>query len=43
VFGRVIDGFSVVKTIERVATGSQADFFDVPKDPITILSIRRLP
>ena len=43
VFGRVIDGFSVVKMIERVATGSQADFFDVPKDPITILSIRRLP
>ena len=34
---------SVVKTIEQVATVTQADFFDVPKDPITILSIRRLP
>ena len=43
VFGRVIDGFSVVKAIEQVATGTQADFFDVPKEPITILSIRRLP
>jgi len=43
VFGRVIDGMSVVKTIEQVATVTQADFFDVPKDPITILSIRRLP
>lgn len=43
VFGRVIDGLSVVKTIEQVATGEQADFFDVPETPITILSMRRLP
>ena len=43
VFGRVVDGLSVVKAIEQVATVTQADFFDVPKDPITILSIRRLP
>lgn len=43
VFGRVIDGMSVLNTIEQVATGAQADFFDVPNNPIAILSIRRIP
>ena len=43
VFGRVVDGMSVVQSIEQVATGAQDTFFDVPEDPITIVSIRRLP
>ncbi len=43
VFGRVIDGMTVVKTIEQVATDAQGGFFDAPKEPITIISIRRLP
>ncbi len=39
VFGEVIDGMDVVYTIEQVATGSSADYEDVPLEPVIIEKI----
>jgi peptidyl-prolyl cis-trans isomerase B (cyclophilin B) len=47
VFGRVVDGMSVVDAISRVATGTsntpQGPMGDVPREPVIIESIRRAP
>lgn len=43
VFGRVVDGFDVVDSISEATTGRGGPFSrDVPRDPIVILSARRL-
>jgi len=36
VFGRVVDGMNVVRTIENVATTSRSGMRDVPRTPVTI-------
>ena len=36
VFGKVVEGLDVVKTIESVATGSRGGHQDVPKDDVVI-------
>ncbi len=41
VFGRVVQGMSVVKAIEVAETGTQGELDDVPLTPILIESIRR--
>lgn len=40
VFGRVIEGFEVVQAIGRVATGTVGPFENVPREPVTIDSVR---
>ena len=42
VFGKVIQGMDVVDEIELADTTSREGFDDMPVEPITILSIRRL-
>jgi cyclophilin family peptidyl-prolyl cis-trans isomerase len=42
VFGKVIAGMDVVDAIAGVATGSKGGHQDVPREPITILSVARL-
>lgn len=43
VFGRVVDGMPVVDAIAAVPTGSKAGHRDVPREPVLIESVRRLP
>ena len=43
VFGKVIDGMDVVDAIAAVPTGSQGGRRDVPREPVLIESINRLP
>jgi peptidyl-prolyl cis-trans isomerase A (cyclophilin A) len=40
VFGKVIDGMDIVKKIESSATGNKGMYSDVPKETITIKSIK---
>ena len=42
VFGKVAAGMDVVAAIAGVATGSKGGHQDVPREPITILSVTRL-
>jgi len=42
VFGKVIAGMDVVDAIAGVATGSKGGHQDVPREPVTILSVSRL-
>ena len=42
VFGRVVDGMDVVHKIERVRTGKQSGYSDVPVDTIAIVSTELL-
>jgi peptidyl-prolyl cis-trans isomerase B (cyclophilin B) len=39
VFGKVIEGMEIVKTIENVSTGTQAGHRDVPTKPVRIIRI----
>jgi peptidyl-prolyl cis-trans isomerase A (cyclophilin A) len=41
VFGKVTDGMDVVDKIAAVPTGNRGMYQDVPREPVTILSIRR--
>lgn len=43
VFGQVVEGMDVLNKIERVPTTSRKWHQDVPKDPIHILKVTRLP
>jgi cyclophilin family peptidyl-prolyl cis-trans isomerase len=43
VFGRVTGGMSVVDEIGLVETGMREGMADVPKEPIVIVTVRRLP
>ena len=40
VFGRVIDGMDVVRSIEKVPTGNKGHHQDVPMQPVTINSAK---
>jgi len=40
VFGKVIEGLSVIKKIEAVETGTKGMYENVPTDPVVIKSIR---
>jgi cyclophilin family peptidyl-prolyl cis-trans isomerase len=40
VFGKVIEGMDVVDSIRKVKTGSMGQFQDVPKEAVTIKSVR---
>src|SRR4249920_59869 len=40
VFGRVIDGLDVVRSIEKVPTGNRGHHQDVPTQPVTINSAK---
>ena len=40
VFGRVIDGLDVVRSIEKVPTGNRGHHQDVPMQPVTINSAK---
>ena len=42
VFGRVVDGMDVVRKIERVRTGTQSGYSDVPVHTIAIVSTELL-
>jgi peptidyl-prolyl cis-trans isomerase A (cyclophilin A) len=42
VFGRVASGMEVVDAIAAVETGSRAGYQDVPKETVTIESVRRI-
>ncbi|TRZ84867.1 peptidyl-prolyl cis-trans isomerase [bacterium] len=42
VFGKVVAGMDVVDVIAGVATGSRGGQQDVPREPVTILSVTRL-
>jgi cyclophilin family peptidyl-prolyl cis-trans isomerase len=42
VFGKVVAGMDVVDAIAGVATGSKGGHQDVPREPVTILSVTRL-
>ena len=39
VFGKVTEGTDVVDKIQKVATGNSAGHQDVPREPVTILSV----
>lgn len=41
VFGKVIDGMAVVDKIRHVSTANIGGMDDVPREPVTILSVRR--
>ena len=41
VFGKVVEGMDVVRTIEQVQTGASAGHQDVPTEPVIITSVRR--
>ncbi len=41
VFGKVIDGMDVVEKIKKARTGSYGPMDDVPKEPISIISVSR--
>ncbi|MBR1609227.1 MAG: peptidyl-prolyl cis-trans isomerase [Kiritimatiellae bacterium] len=43
VFGKLTSGFDVLDAIAKVATGTHGFHRDVPVEPVTILSIRRVP
>ena len=43
VFGRVVEGLDVVDAIAAVPTGARAGHRDVPKEPVLIESVSRLP
>jgi cyclophilin family peptidyl-prolyl cis-trans isomerase len=43
VFGRVTDGMDVVDSIAEVKTGTQGPHRDLPREPVMIESVRRLP
>lgn len=42
VFGKVVAGMDVVDAIAGIATGSKGGHQDVPREPVTILSVTRL-
>lgn len=42
VFGKVVSGEHVVETIAKVPTGSQGGHQDVPQNPVTIISAKRV-
>lgn len=42
VFGKVVDGMSVVDAIARARTGNRGTFADVPREAVLIKSIRRI-
>ncbi|CEA06492.1 peptidyl-prolyl cis-trans isomerase A [Pseudomonas saudimassiliensis] len=42
VFGKVVSGEHVVETIAKVPTGSQGGHQDVPRNPVTIISAKRV-
>jgi cyclophilin family peptidyl-prolyl cis-trans isomerase len=42
VFGKVIEGLDVVDKIKAVATGRQAGHQDVPREDVTIVSVREV-
>ena len=42
VFGRVIEGMSVVNRIKKVRTGSKGHYQDVPMEPIVIKNVTKL-
>ena len=41
VFGKVVDGMDVVDDIAKVPTGHHGPHGDVPKEPVTIISIKK--
>ena len=43
VFGRVVSGWNVVEKIAKVPTTTKGIYKDVPKKPVKIKSIRRIP
>lgn len=43
VFGVVVDGMAVVDSIARVPTETREPFQNVPKQPVAIISAKRLP
>ncbi|MBM3311034.1 MAG: peptidylprolyl isomerase A [Candidatus Aminicenantes bacterium] len=43
VFGRVVVGLDVVDAIEAVPTGTVKGYDDAPRQPITIVSVARVP
>lgn len=42
VFGKVVDGEHVVETIAKVPTGNQSGHQNVPQNPVTIISAKRV-
>ncbi|MNJ72592.1 Peptidyl-prolyl cis-trans isomerase A precursor [compost metagenome] len=42
VFGKVVRGMGVVEQIAKVQTGNRGMYQDVPREPIVILSAKRL-
>ncbi|MNP35607.1 Peptidyl-prolyl cis-trans isomerase A precursor [compost metagenome] len=42
VFGKVVRGMGVVEQIAKVQTGNRGMYQDVPREPILILSAKRL-
>jgi peptidyl-prolyl cis-trans isomerase A (cyclophilin A) len=42
VFGKVVAGLDVVDAIAKVKTGTRAGHADVPREPITIVSVTRV-
>lgn len=42
VFGKVVDGEHVVETIAKVPTGNQGGHQNVPQNPVTIISAKRV-
>jgi cyclophilin family peptidyl-prolyl cis-trans isomerase len=42
VFGKVVQGISVIQAIEAAPTSTQGRYANVPNEPITIISMKRL-